>query len=32
MFFEVKPEFQIPISLVPFDIEYWLIAHFEGIV
>ena len=30
-FFEVKPEFQIPISLVLFDIEYWLIAHFEGI-
>ena len=30
-FFEVKPEFQMPISLVLFDIEYWLIAHFEGI-
>ena len=30
-FFYVKTEFQMPISLVLFDIGYWLIAHFEGI-
>ena len=30
-FFQVKPEFQMPISLVLIDIEYWLIAYFEGI-
>ena len=30
-FFEVKHEFQMPISLVLFGIGYWLIAHFEGI-
>ena len=30
-FFEVKHEFQMPISLVLFGIGYCLIAHFEGI-
>ena len=29
--FFIKPEFLMPISLVLFDIGYWLIAHFEGI-
>ena len=29
--FLAKHEFQMPISLVLFDIEYWLISHFEGI-
>ena len=32
VFFKAKHEFQMPISLVLFDIEYWLISHCEGIV
>ena len=31
IFFKVEHEFQMPVSLVLCDIEYWLIAHFESI-